>query len=98
MCTLGVTTPTCLVAAVPLFIRVSDSGYMPFEHMNDSAVTACRSESSSIPPADFRFYNVTGKIMLGNQYVPLCLSASRTPRGGASRREVKPNMQTRNIR
>ena len=53
----------------------------------------CRSESASIPPADFRLYNATRKRLSGKQTVPLFLSTLRKPRDGASRREVKPRMQ-----
>ena len=47
-----------------------DSGDMSSEHMDDSAMMICRSESASIPPADFRLYNATGKTLTGNQYAP----------------------------
>ena len=49
-----------------------DSGDMPSEHMDDSAMMICRSESASIPPADFRLYNIHGKNLLGKQSAPSC--------------------------
>ena len=54
-----------------------------------NAMVMCRCDSASMPPADFRLYNITGKSLLGKQHVPLFHPGTRKPRDATIRRDSK---------